>query len=234
MATRTLLCVEPDPKDVDFVREVLSPHGFEVKSINNGEQAIDWARKNKPDVIIVCVEPRKVGYAVCNKIKRSNELKDVPLILTSSEETRQTFEQHKKLRSRAEEYIIKPLQRNELLTKVKHLAGLPGRGAAAGKNPADEDEVDEISIGEGDIVEEGGPAAPNNGAPGRMFGKSPDFDAIFDQETEAAFAAIQTSDADSTGPVSTSSPPDVAGAWLPDEWASSEATHANAAAPLPF
>jgi CheY-like chemotaxis protein len=233
MATRTLLCIEPDPKDVDFIREVLSPHGFEVKSISNGEQAIDWARKNDPSVIIVCVEPRKVGYAVCNKIKRSNELRGVPLILTSSEETRQTFEQHKKLRSRAEEYIIKPLQRNELLTKVKQLTGLgePASGDPTAREIADE--ADEISIGEGDIVEEGGAAASNNGAPGRMFGKSADFDAIFDQETEAAFAAIQTGDAESTGPVPTASASG-SGAWLPDEWASSEATQASSAAPMSF
>src|SRR4051812_38719794 len=145
MSSRTLLCVEPDPKDVDFVREVLAPHGFEVRSITNGEQAIEWARKNQPAVIIVCVEPRKVGYAVCNKIKRSPELKDVPLILTSSEETPQTFEQHKKLRSRAEDYIIKPLQRTELLNKVKALVGLPNGGPVTRQGSEDSEE---ISIGE--------------------------------------------------------------------------------------
>src|SRR6185295_11703227 len=126
MATRTLLCVEPDGKDADFIRNALVPYGFEVKTIANGEQAIEWGRRNRPQVIIVCVEPRKVGYAICNKIKRSDELKDVPLILTSAEETRQTFDQHKKLRSHAEEYILKPLQRNELLSKIKQLVGLSG------------------------------------------------------------------------------------------------------------
>jgi CheY-like chemotaxis protein len=238
MASRTLLCVEPDPKDVEFVREVLAPHGFEVKCITNGEQAIEWARKNQPSVIIVCVEPRKVGYAVCNKIKRSPELKDVPLILTSSEETPQTFEQHKKLRSRAEDYIIKPLQRAELLNKVKALVGLANGGPVTREGSSEDSE--EISIGENDIVEEQRPVVPvvpitgngNNGA-ARMMVKNPDLDAIFDQETEAAFAAIQTEDAESrTGPVrgtreAAPSP------WDPDEW-NAEATQGNAAAPLPF
>jgi response regulator RpfG family c-di-GMP phosphodiesterase len=38
-------------------------------------------------MIIVSVEPRKVGYAVCNKLKRSSDLQHIPLILTSAEET---------------------------------------------------------------------------------------------------------------------------------------------------
>src|SRR3954466_16317045 len=151
MATRTLLCVEPDGKDADFIRDALVPYGFEVKTIANGEQAIDWGRRNRPQLIIVCVEPRKVGYAICNKIKRSDELKDVPLILTSAEETRQTFDQHKKLRSHAEEYILKPLQRNELLGKVKQLVGLSGE-IDTGEEPALEEE--EISIADADILDE--------------------------------------------------------------------------------
>ena len=236
MATRTLLCVEPDPKDAEFVREALAPFEFEVKHIVNGEQAIDWGKKNPPSAIMVCVEPRKVGYAICNKIKRSTELKDVPLILTSAEETQQTFEQHKKLRSRAEEYIIKPLQRSELLAKIKQLVGLGGKpdvggsGARAALPSADSD--DEIAIGEGDIVEDKSSAALNvhsNGGPGATpFGKNPDLDAIFDQETEAAFAAIQSPPEDSTGPLGPTGPrPSASSApWDPDGW-SDEATHAH-------
>src|SRR3954469_10221231 len=236
MATRTLLCVEPDPKDVEFIREVLAPHGFEVKSITNGEQAIEWARKNHPAVIMVCVEPRKVGYAVCNKIKRSPELKDVPLILTSSEETPQTFEQHKKLRSRAEEYIIKPLQRAELLNKIKALVGLGAAGGGPVTREGASDDSEEISIGENDIVEEQRPVVPaapngNNNGAARMLVKNPDLDAIFDQETEAAFAAIQTEDAESrTGPIGGARDQSPPSPWDPDEW-NSEATLGNAAAP---
>jgi len=253
MATRTLLCVEPDGKDADFIRNALVPYGFEVKTIANGEQAIEWGRRNRPTVIIVCVEPRKVGYAICNKIKRSDELKDVPLILTSAEETRQTFDQHKKLRSHAEEYILKPLQRNELLGKVKQLVGLSGEfdpGATA-EEPAVNEDSEEISIADSDIVDESSRAGPlkvNGGATsGGLFGKGAELDAIFDQETEAAFAAIQTTiESDRTGPVVTlpefpktadpegesasegSAPPSP---WDPGGWADSPDTTGSAGVP---
>src|SRR5689334_13092996 len=177
MATRTLLCVEPDPKDADFIRDALVPYGFEVKTIANGEQALDWGRRNRPTVIIVCVEPRKVGYAICNKIKRSDELKDIPLVLTSAEETRQTFDQHKKLRSHAEEYILKPMQRKELLNKIKQLVGLNlDPGATAEEAALDDDDLEEeISIGDADIVDEHSHSMPivvnGEGQGAALFGK---------------------------------------------------------------
>src|SRR5687767_15584080 len=124
MASRTLLCVEPDEGAVEVIREALEPYGFDVTSIPNGEAAIEWARQNEPELIIVSVEPRKVGYAVCNKLKRSNELGGIPLVLTSAEETPQTFDQHKKLKSRADEYLLKPFTGEELVSKVGNLLHL--------------------------------------------------------------------------------------------------------------
>src|SRR5436190_12274588 len=124
MASRTLLCVEPDEGTVTEIRSAVAPYGFKVESIPNGEAAVEWARTNNPEVIVVCVEPRKVGYAICNKLKRSGDLQKIPLILTSAEETQQTFEQHKKLKSRADEYLLKPFRRDALLAKLGSLIEL--------------------------------------------------------------------------------------------------------------
>src|ERR1700759_1552331 len=103
MAERILLCIEPDGATVDEIRREFMPYGFSVENIPNGDEAIEWGRTNKPALVILSVEPRKVGYAICNKLKRSPSLREVPLILISSEETLATFDQHKKLKSRSEE-----------------------------------------------------------------------------------------------------------------------------------
>lgn len=204
MTTRTLLCVEPDAASADFIRSALLPYGFEIKNITSGDQAIDWGKKNAPVLILVSVEPRKVGYAICNKIKRSSELKAVPLILISSEETHQTFEQHKKLKARADEYMLKPIDKNELLENVGKLIGL-GEMQPIGPGQTSEEMIistgdeEEISIGDGDIVEEelsGDSTGPINGA----GAKDLDLDSIFDRETEDAFDAIQNRK-DITGPL---------------------------------
>ena len=59
------------------------------------------------------------GFSVCNKLKKDPALKDVPLIIMSSESSDETFEQHRKLRTRAEDYVHKPIAFGELLEHMR-------------------------------------------------------------------------------------------------------------------
>jgi CheY-like chemotaxis protein len=202
MATRTLLCVEPDEAALAVIVGTLQPYGFEIENITDGDRVVERARKNRPALMIVSVEPKKVGYAICNKIKRSAELKDIPLILCSSEEAPEKFEQHKTFKLRADEYMFKPLDRHELMRKVNVLIGLdePEEGAAAPSASAEiflNSEVvsSEIAIEADDIVDESKltppPVSPQEDAPAGALGGSPALDAMFDKETEAAFDALK-------------------------------------------
>src|SRR5688572_989863 len=105
------------------------------------------------------------GYSICNKLKKDNDLKGIPLIITSKEATPETFAQHKKLKTRAEDYLIKPFQEAELIEKIGALIPLPAGGAAAA--PADDfaaiDSLgsDDLSLDSlGDLGD--APAAPAN------------------------------------------------------------------------
>jgi CheY-like chemotaxis protein len=145
MAERILLCIEPDSATVDQIRSELGPYGFTIESIPNGDEAIEWGRSTKPSLIILSVEPRKVGYAICNKLKRSPSLREVPLVLISAEETLATFEQHRKLKSRADEYLTKPLDMVDLVEKIDRLIGL------GSKQKTEEMDVQEL-VDDADIV----------------------------------------------------------------------------------
>ena len=203
MATRTLLCVEPDEAALGIIVGTLEPYGFEIKNITNGDQVVEWAKKNRPALMLVSVEPKKVGYAICNKIKRSTELKDVPLILTSSDESPEKFEQHKTFKLRADDYIFKPLDRHELMRKVNVLVGLDEEEAAAPPSASAEiflgsDVISsEIAIDADDIVDETKleTPPPESGASGQAggdaLGVNPVLDAMFDKEAEAAFDALE-------------------------------------------
>jgi CheY-like chemotaxis protein len=153
MAERNLLCIEPDGATVAQIRSALEPYGFGVESIPNGDDAIEWGRAHPTSLIILSVEPRKVGYAVCNKLKRSPSLRDVPLILISAEETLATFEQHKKLKAHADEYLLKPLDVAELLAKVNRLVPLGERQDVEEIHEADSGDIiiadDELAAGGG-------------------------------------------------------------------------------------
>src|SRR6478735_7543672 len=81
----------------------------------------------------VCKRPRVNGFSVCNKLKRDAALKDVPLIIMSSDSTEETFEQHRRLRTRAEDYLHKPISFDALLARIQPFVkiGAPEPTAAA-------------------------------------------------------------------------------------------------------
>ena len=206
MATRTLLCVEPDQAALQVLSATLAPYGFEITNITNGDEAVEWSRKNLPALIIVSVEPKKVGYAICNKLKRSAELKNIPLILTSSDEVPAKFEQHKTFKLRADEYIFKPFDADELCRKVDKLLGLGEPVTATSDEILLSSDLlsSEIAIEADDIVDESRiptppPAAPpGSGAVVEMEAEASDssalgsgLDAIFDKEAQAAFDALE-------------------------------------------
>jgi CheY-like chemotaxis protein len=159
MEQRSILCIEPDAATVSEIRAAFQPLGFQVENIRNGDSAIEWATTNLPSLIILAVEPRKVGYAICNKLKRNPALQNTPLLLISSDETQATLDQHKKLRSHADGYFLKPLPMAEVLAIVERLVGA-GTPAAQPINFDEEieladDEIAEVSLDDDDgLVEE--------------------------------------------------------------------------------
>ncbi|MCP4498566.1 MAG: response regulator [Deltaproteobacteria bacterium] len=104
--------------------------GFSVEQMEDGKAGLSHAKLSIPTLIVLCVElpNRMSGYSICNKLKKDAELKKIPLIITSSEATPETFAQHKKLKTRAEDYLIKPFSPQDLLDKVGELIELPSGG----------------------------------------------------------------------------------------------------------
>jgi MoxR-like ATPase/CheY-like chemotaxis protein len=176
---RQLLCIDPDVGTFSSLARLLGP-GFVIRNIPNGDDAIDWARTSRPALIVLSVEPRKVGYAICNKLRRDPTLREVPLILISAEETASTFEQHKKLKSRADEYLLKPLDESELLAKIGGLLGLL---------LTHEEEIHELDADSDIVLDEGG--AAEHAAQAEKAAPTPSEDDKFDPETQAAFAALE-------------------------------------------
>src|SRR5882762_2889808 len=97
------------------------------------------------------------GFSVCNKLKRDPALKDVPLIIMSSESTEETFEQHRRLRTRAEDYLHKPISFEDLLARAQAYVSLvPGVDTAAEVPPVSEAAIeieDDIEIEDAEVVE---------------------------------------------------------------------------------
>ncbi len=122
-----VLVFESDPAFAGEVRKELGHLGCSTTVVDDGNVGLQQASAEKPDLILLSIElPRMNGFSVCNKLKKDPALKDVPLIIMSSESTDETFEQHKKLRTRAEDYIHKPIAFGELLRRIQAFVSLTG------------------------------------------------------------------------------------------------------------
>jgi CheY-like chemotaxis protein len=124
---KKILLIESDAAFAREMTEALERKGFQAHVTADGKEGLDAARDLGPDAIVLCVElPGMSGYSICNKLKKDQDLKGVPLLITSAEATPETFEQHKKLKARAEDYLIKPFDGATLVERIGALVGAPG------------------------------------------------------------------------------------------------------------
>ena len=128
-----ILIVEGDAALSARMRSALQQRGHTVEESSDGRNCLELARRTRAGLVVLAVElpGGQNGYLLCGKFKKDEELKDVPIIIVGNAEG---FAAHRKLKNRAEEYLLKPLQLAALVAAVDHLSA----GAPA---PALEEEV---------------------------------------------------------------------------------------------
>jgi DNA-binding response OmpR family regulator/chromosome segregation ATPase len=157
MPTKVLV-FESDPAFAGELRTELSRLGLAAHVVDDGYAGLMAAASDKPDLILLSIElPRMNGFSVCNKLKKDPALKDVPLIIMSSESSDDTFEQHRKLRTRAEDYVHKPIAFGELLEHMRPYVELENGGA-----PPSTDDTG-IIIDDFELTTEGGTNGATDG-----------------------------------------------------------------------
>ena len=115
------ILIAEDERDIrDLVAFTLRFAGHEVVAVGNGEEAVEAARKEKPDLILMDVRmPRMTGYEACEHMKADPELKDIPVVFLSAKG--QDSEIRTGLNAGAAEYLLKPFAPVELTQRVGEL-----------------------------------------------------------------------------------------------------------------
>ena len=126
--TGRVLVVEDDVSIADVLRRTLRQEGHEVRSAADGVEALELAEDFVPDLVVLDLGlPKLDGVEVLKRLRASS---DVPiLILTARTETEDRVEG---LDSGADDYLVKPFERKELLARLRALMRRrPPRGSAA-------------------------------------------------------------------------------------------------------
>jgi len=121
-----ILIAEDEPDIRDLVAFTLRFAGYEVVSANNGEEAVQKASVEFPDLILMDVRmPRMTGYDACRAMKASPELKDIPVVFLSAKG--QESEIQTGLEAGAEEYLLKPFAPDQLTIRVRAILAKFGK-----------------------------------------------------------------------------------------------------------
>jgi DNA-binding response OmpR family regulator len=127
-AAGRVLVVEDDEAIADVLRRTLRQEGHEVRASADGVQALRAAEEFVPDLVILDLGlPGLDGVDVCRRLRAES---DVPiLILTARTDLDDRVEG---LDSGADDYLVKPFERKELLARMRALMRRrPPRGSAA-------------------------------------------------------------------------------------------------------
>jgi DNA-binding response OmpR family regulator len=114
-----ILVVDDVPENLRLLEAVLAPHGYDIVLAGDGRAALELAESAKPDLVLLdVVMPRLDGYAVCRRLREREETAVLPVImLTASVGPEKT----KAIEAGADDFIPKPFNHHELLTRVRSL-----------------------------------------------------------------------------------------------------------------
>ena len=112
------MIVDDNPANLKLLEEMLQEQGHEVRSFPLGRLALAAATKNPPDLILLDINmPEMNGYEVCERLKATRSLADIPVIFLSA--LNETEDRVKAFQSGGVDYISKPFQFEEVNVRVE-------------------------------------------------------------------------------------------------------------------
>ena len=117
-APADILIVDDTPANLDVLVEMLGEQGYNARPVPSGFLALQSARVQPPDLILLDVNmPEMDGYEVCKHLKADENLKDIPVIFISA--LRDTTDKVQAFDAGAVDYITKPFQFKEVKARIQ-------------------------------------------------------------------------------------------------------------------
>ena len=114
-----ILVVDDVPANVRLLEAVLAPRGYDVVTATNGAAALELVESEHPDLVLLDVMMAGLdGYAVCRRLRANEETAVLPVIMVTSSVAQ---EKTQAIEAGADDFIPKPFNHDELLTRVRSL-----------------------------------------------------------------------------------------------------------------
>ncbi|MFH1615953.1 MAG: response regulator [Planctomycetota bacterium] len=120
ICAKRILVVDDEKDLVVMISKALKYQGYEVITANDGQEGLEKAKTEKPDLIVLdLMLPKINGYKVCGLLKKDTRYAKVPIILFTAKANAEDIELGKQVG--ADAYITKPYERDALLSKIEEL-----------------------------------------------------------------------------------------------------------------
>jgi twitching motility two-component system response regulator PilH len=118
MAIKNILLVDDSKTELHFLSDLLGKRGYSVRTAEDGEEAMKRLGEEKPDLILMdVVMPGQNGFQLTRAITRDPRFVNVPVIMCTSKN--QETDKVWGMRQGARDYIVKPVDADELVAKIK-------------------------------------------------------------------------------------------------------------------
>jgi two-component system, cell cycle response regulator DivK len=115
---KRILVVEDQEDNRRILRDLLTNAGYEIVEAENGEQALAFAARERPDLILMDIQlPLLDGYEVTRRIKADPALRAIPIIAITSYAL--SGDENKARAAGCDAYVTKPYSPRALLAKIR-------------------------------------------------------------------------------------------------------------------
>ncbi|MCB9454172.1 MAG: response regulator [Anaerolineaceae bacterium] len=122
MGKHRILVVEDNRDNMTLMVDVLASMDFDVLQAENGQQGVDTAQTEKPDLILMDLSlPGMDGWTATKEIKKRPDLAHIPVIALTAHAM--VGDRERALAAGCDDYISKPINLGELTRKINKLLG---------------------------------------------------------------------------------------------------------------